>query len=139
MNWKQIDENTQWKHKQDLRAAANKAGFAYISEAIVTMYQQGKSSDEIGPILGVNGEAIIYRLHQFGVTLRPRGGLSHKSVVKDNLDALIEIGKEWNGSKEDLFRHVKKAFGVKRDAAAFFYAGKTWGGVGKIKKVVRYE
>lgn len=131
MNWKQIDENTQWKHKSDLQSAARKAGFAYISEAIVTMYQQGKSSDEIGPILGVNGEAIIYRLHQFGVALRPR--------VKDNLDALIEIGKEWRGSKEDLFRHVNKLFGVKRDAAAFFYAGRTWGGVGKIKKVVRYE
>jgi hypothetical protein len=70
--WKRLDDR--FTNIEPRLKRAHKAGYAYLSEAIVKEYRTHRSTIEVAKVIGMTPNGIRLALVAFGETLAPRGG-----------------------------------------------------------------
>lgn len=56
---------------------ASSMGYENFLEAYKDLYHNGKRTSEIGQMFGETRGAVLYRLHQIGAQIKPKGGNNH--------------------------------------------------------------
>lgn len=69
-------KNRGWYAAEKNKIAAG-MGYANFLEAYKDLYHNGKRTSEIGQMFGETRGAVLYRLHQIGAIIKPRGGNNH--------------------------------------------------------------
>ena len=112
--WIDLDASHNFAYKADKLELAKSLGFNYISEAIVSLYRQNKSTKKTGELLEIGSVAIGYMLKKFGEPLRGRGGANCGDSVPETykktsyntdryiLGSLCTRGHEWNDTGKSL-------------------------------------
>jgi predicted DNA-binding protein YlxM (UPF0122 family) len=89
MDFKEIDEKTNFRNPEELKERAESLGFEYISEAVVLLYDAQQSLKKVGDLMGVSKSVVWNWLDQWEVEFQ-----SIKSSVKDDEMSIYEIADE---------------------------------------------
>ena len=122
------DNNGKWYKDYTCKInIANYLGYTYLSEAICKLYiLKGYSTHDIGELFGIRHYAVHYRLRQWGVPLRNRGGAMHFNKTFPVAGALVELKKNWKGGVHDLYREASRLYGLSFYTIKNFYVKGLW-------------
>jgi hypothetical protein len=112
--WIDLDASHNFSYKAEKLKLAKSLGFNYISEAIISLYRQTKSTRKTGELLQIGAAGIGHILKKFDEPLRGPGGANCGDSVPETykktsyntdryvLGSLCIKGHEWNNTGKSL-------------------------------------
>ena len=106
---------------------ARNLGYTYLSEAICKLYILNEYSIyDIGNLFDIRPSAVHYRLRQWKVPLRSRGGGRHFDKTFPVAGALVDLKKNWKGGVHALYREASSRYGLSFHTVKNFYVKGLW-------------
>ena len=114
---------------------ARTMGYTYVSEAICKLYiLNAYSLNDIGELFDMRPTAIYYRLKNWGIPRRKRGGGMQFNKTFLVVGALMDLKKNWTGGVHDLYREASKLYGLSFHTVKNFYVKDLWKDVKNEKR-----